>query len=167
MKNLVQYLRNDLKRHKVRIKLPDDKRARMLFLVLITAETDIITDIRDTYPGVSDDQLDIAQKVFFSRRFNVYGVLSDKNGAMVFAFNRALADYDPKIHKIVVKDLDEVLRNPPPEPSLTPVDMSELIEKIEKLDRRTTAFEGHEHLSSITFKYAAPEPRPTSSQVKE
>lgn len=111
MNNVISLIKEDLRRHKVTVTLPSEQDEKSLYLILITAKTSKIKDLKKTYASrVTTTHLKIAKKVFREDETeNVYGVLVDENLQMVFAFNRDFADYDSKKKAIIFKDIDDVL----------------------------------------------------------
>jgi len=113
MNNAIDLIKKDMQRHKVIVKLPNEKKEEELYLILITAKTSKLMDFKKTYRGkaiVTLTHLKIAQKIFDNTETeNVYGIFLNKNLQMVFAFNRDFADYDSEKKLIVYKDIDDVL----------------------------------------------------------
>ncbi|MBU1092171.1 hypothetical protein KJ836_00585 [Patescibacteria group bacterium] len=133
-----------------------------------TAETDIVADIKETYLGeFTKDQLDTARTVFSGRKFNTYGVFCDKTGTPVHAFNIALADYDQEKQRLVVKNLDEVLKNPSSEPAIAPIDKDDLIKRIEHLEDNSRWRVLPHHNPHQMIKYATPTPRRLTTKQEQ
>ena len=165
MENLVEQIQQDLQRHKVRVKLPGERRARTLFLIMTSAETDVMEDLVATYGLLTEAQTKRAKELFASWTQNIYGVLMEKDGTMVYAFNRLFSDYDRENKCIYTKSLEEVLKTKPIafSPGMTEEKakeiVAELLSKL-KLPRRMLVVVPYSEPGTRVIKYAAPEPRP-------
>ena len=111
MNNAISLIKEDLQRHKIAVTLPSEQDEKSLYLILITAKTSKLKDLKKTYDSkATRTHLKIAKKIFGEDETeNVYGVLIDESLQMVFAFNRDFADYNSKKKEIVFKDIDDVL----------------------------------------------------------
>lgn len=111
MNNANDLLRNDMKRHKAPVILPDEKQIRNLYLIEFTAKTKKLEDFKTVYgEKATAIHLKLAEKTFGETETdNVYGVFMDENLQMVFSFNREFADYDREAKKIIFRDMDNVL----------------------------------------------------------
>ena len=111
MNNVLDLLKEELKKHKVLVKLSGEKKAKSYFLIAFQAEIDFIEDMKATYgKKVESIHIKLAKKLHGSKKkFFEYGVLVDKDLNFIFAFNRLFADYDKKNKEIKYKDIDDVL----------------------------------------------------------
>lgn len=113
MNNAISMIRNDMQRHKVTVTLPlpNKQEARQLYLIMMGAKTSQLEDFKQTYGDeVTKTHLKLAEKVFGKGETeSVYGVFYDMNLQMVFAFNRAFADYDNSKKYVLYKDIDDLL----------------------------------------------------------
>lgn len=111
MSNVIGLIKEDLQRHKVTVKLPNEQEERSLFLIEITGKTSKLNDLEMTYGSEMTPVHKKIIKKFFGEdeTENVYGVLVDDDLRMVFAFNRDFADYNAEKKSIVYKDIDDLL----------------------------------------------------------
>ncbi len=111
MNNAALFIKNDMQRHQVSVTLPGEHEEKSLCLVMIEAKTSMVEDLKSTYgDDVTPLHMKIAKKIFGEgETANVYGVFVDKNLQMVFAFNRAFADYVGSKKAIVYRDIDDLL----------------------------------------------------------
>jgi len=113
--NAKNLLLEDMRRHVVLVTLPEEKK-RELILIEISASTSLYDDFCQTYPDATAMHRKLAEKLFGKKQTqNVYGTLFDADLKVVFAFNRAFADYDRKKEKIIYTPVDELLLDAIPE----------------------------------------------------
>lgn len=111
--NALDALRGDLKNHQVKVKLPGEDRIRKFSLIMVSAKTSILDDIKRDYPDANTTQIELTKRLFKdSKKNQLYGVFVDiEKLAYVFAFNMAYAEYDAKTEAVVYRDLDDFLLN--------------------------------------------------------
>jgi hypothetical protein len=113
MRNAIGLIKKDLQRHKISMLMPGTTqgKGRSFFLILVTAKTSLLADLKNTYgKEVTAVHLKLAKKIFGEAETeNIYGVLVNQDLQMLFAFNRLFADYDRKSRMIVFKDIDGIL----------------------------------------------------------
>lgn len=111
MNNVAELVKQDMKRHQVRVTLPGEETERVLYLIEFTAKTSRLKDFKETYgKSVTNTHAKIARKVFGEEEtVNTYGIFFDQCFQMVFAFNRQFADFNRAQKEVVYVDIDEVL----------------------------------------------------------
>jgi len=111
MKNALEIIEKDCGRHKVPVILPGKKGPKDYFLIMIDAKTSLLEDLKITYgDAVTRLHVRMAENLsWVAETDNTYGVLIDNEMRMVFAFNRAFADYNKKTKEIDYKDIDDLL----------------------------------------------------------
>ncbi len=117
MSNVLSIVRGDMVRHKVNVLLPGELEVKMLYLLMISAETNTVEDFQKTFSGqITHLHLRLAKKIWGDKKKqNTYGVFFDDEMKMVFAFNRLFADFQKKGLStsgdglVVYRDLDELI----------------------------------------------------------
>lgn len=112
--NTIHLICTDLKRHMVQVILPEEdgrKIERTMYLIMIRAKTSMLSDFEYVFSdALVSMHKKIAEKVFKREETdNDYGLLINEDLKIVFAFNRAFADYDKNKKEIIYRDPDDIL----------------------------------------------------------
>ncbi|MFA6228129.1 MAG: hypothetical protein WC668_02980 [Patescibacteria group bacterium] len=114
--NVLSFLRRDLQRHQVKVKLSNpqeqaspDEAAQNYYLIIMRGQTKPAEEFMAVY-SEETGMVNLANRIFGTEETVCdYGVLLNEDLQIIFAFNRLFADYDPEKQEVVFKTAERAL----------------------------------------------------------